>query len=70
MSENSSQFRRWGQWGACHSVTASEFWGYDKDGDNIKEDLKKRFDNAATQLTDSERADVVDEAVRICGHAQ
>jgi heme oxygenase len=44
-----------------------QFWdlGDGKDGGNIKEDLKKRFDTAAAQLTASERVDVVDEAVRI-----
>ena len=44
-----------------------QFWYFDSpnDGDDIKEDFKQRFDIAAAQLTASERADVVDEAVRI-----
>ena len=44
------------------------FWSFDSlnDGDNIKEDFKTRFDEiAAAQLKAAERADVVDEAVRI-----
>ena len=43
------------------------FWHFDSpnDGDDIKEDFKKRFGAAAAQLTTSERVDVVDEAVRI-----
>ena len=43
------------------------FWHFDSpnDGDDIKEDFKKRFETAAAQLTASERDDVVDEAVRI-----
>lgn len=51
-------------------VTRSEhlqFWDFDdgRDGDNVKEELRKRVDTAAAQLTVSERVDVVDEAVRI-----
>jgi hypothetical protein len=44
-----------------------QFWYFDSatDGDDIKEDFKKRFDIAAAQLIASERVDVVDEAVRI-----
>jgi heme oxygenase len=44
-----------------------QFWCFDSDsdGDDIKEDSKGRFDIAATQLSASERVDIVDEAVRI-----
>jgi heme oxygenase len=44
-----------------------QFWYFDSDsdGDDIKEDFKTRFDMAASQLTASERVDIVDEAVRI-----
>ncbi len=43
------------------------FWKFDSDsdGDDIKDDLRKRFDLAASQLTEAERADVVRTAVGI-----
>lgn len=43
------------------------FWHLDSetDGNDIKDDFKQRFEHAATQLTDAERADVVRTAVGI-----
>jgi heme oxygenase len=45
------------------------FWdfGNGKDGDDVKEDFKKRFEIAASWLTASERVGIVDEAVRTFG---
>ena len=43
------------------------FWKFegDNNGDDIKNDFRKRFDSAASQLTEAERADVVRTAVGI-----
>lgn len=53
--------------GRLAEVEALSFWEFDgpSDGEDIKDDLKKRFNAAADILTPSERDDVVKESERI-----